>query len=307
MNSKEIIFLKPAFVKKLWGSQRLKQQFGFDLPANTKIGEAWLISALDQGMSYVLNGQFKGYSLKQLYNEQKQLFGNPKEKEYPLLTKILDANDNLSVQIHPDDAYAKKHYDMLGKTECWYILDCPPEQQVVYGHKAKSKQELNQWLDQGKFDHLLDYLPIKTGQFVYVPSLKVHGLLANTLVFELQQSSDITYRLYDYDRFDQDGKPRKLHLTETKAIALTPDKDSSSANGHDNYLVDNQFFKLVKIENHYRQVYNFPNVRWLQASILQGQGTIDKVKIKVGDSFILPHGYNKFELNGQLLIMLSYC
>lgn len=307
MNNKEVIFLKPAFVAKLWGSQRLKQQFNFDLPENTKIGEAWLISALDQGMSYVLNGRFKGNSLKQLFQEQKYLFANAKEKEYPLLTKILDANDNLSVQIHPDDAYAKKHHQMLGKTECWYVLDCPEDQQVIYGHHAKNKQELIKWLDENKFDRLLNYLPIKEDQFIYVPSLKIHGLLANTLVFELQQSSDITYRLYDYDRVDKDGKTRDLHIAEAKAIVLTPDKDSSKANGHDNYLVDNQFFKLVKIENHYRKTYSFKDVRWLQATVLKGQGTIDNIKITIGDSFILPHGYNKFELDGQLLIMLSYC
>ncbi|MDQ7982641.1 MAG: mannose-6-phosphate isomerase [Spiroplasma sp.] len=306
--SKEIIFLQPAFIAKLWGSQRLKQQFGFDLPENTKIGEAWLVSALEQGMSYVMNGRFKGYSLKQLYQEQKQLFANAKEKEYPLLTKILDANDNLSVQIHPDDCYAKKHHQMLGKTECWYVLDCPENQQVVYGHHAQTKQELVQWLDGNKFDHLLNYLPIKKDQFIYVPALKIHGLLANTLVFELQQSSDITYRLYDYNRLEKDGNPRKLHLSQTKDIVKTPDVESSQANGHNNYLVDNQFFKLVKIDNsNDAKTYHYPNVRWLQATVLKGFGTIDGVKIKVGDSFILPHGYEQFELSGQLLIMLSYC
>lgn len=307
MNDKEIIFLKPAFIAKLWGSQRLKQEFNFNLPENTKIGEAWLISALDQGMSYVLNGHFKGYSLKQLFQEQKQLFANAQEKAYPLLTKILDANDNLSVQIHPDNAYAKKHHHLLGKTECWYILDCSKNQQIVYGHHAKNQQELIKWLDGNKFDYLLNYLPIKKDQFIYVPSLKIHGLLANTLVFELQQSSDITYRLYDYNRLDKNGNPRNLHIAETKAIVLTPDKDSNKANAHDNYLVDNQFFKLVKIENHYNKTYNFKNVRWLQATVLKGEGTIDNIKIRTGDSFILPYGYNKFELNGEMLIMLSYC
>lgn len=307
MNKPEIIFLKPAFVAKLWGSQRLKQQFSFNLPKNTKVGEAWLISALDQAMSYVLNGQFQGYSLKQLFQEQKQLFAYAQEKTYPLLTKILDANDNLSVQIHPDDTYAKKYHQMLGKTECWYILDCPKNQQVVYGHHAKNQQELTNWLDKKKFNHLLNYLSIKKGQFIYVPALKIHGLLANTLVFELQQSSDITYRLYDYNRIDDNGKARNLHLAETKAITLTPDKNSSKTNSHDNYLVDNQFFKLVKIENFILKEYHFKDVRWLQVTVLKGQGTIDETKIKIGDSFILPYGYNKFKLNGQLLIMLSFC
>lgn len=306
-NSKEIIFLKPAFVEKIWGSQKLKQQFNFDLPNNIAIGEAWLISALDQGMSYILNGTFAGYSLKKLYQEEKQLFGFPKEKEYPLLTKILDANDNLSVQIHPDDEYAKKYHQSYGKTECWYILACPPGQKVVYGHRAKTKEQLVAWLDNNRFDQLLNYLSIEKDQFIYVPSLKVHGLLANTLVFELQQSSDITYRLYDYDRLDDQGNSRPLHLKEAKEIITTPDQDSSQANGHDNYLVDNQFFKLVKIINQNKKNYHFEQARWLQATVLKGKGTIDGTDIKFGDSFILPNGYNSFELTGDLLIMLSYC
>lgn len=304
---KEIIFLKPAFVEKIWGSQRLKQQFNFDLPKDSLIGEAWLISALDQGMSYVVNGKFQGYSLKKLYQEQPELFGFPTVKEYPLLTKILDANDNLSIQIHPDDQYAKKHHQSYGKTECWYVLDCPDDHKVVYGHHAQTKEQLFSWLDQNNFKQLLGYLPVKKGQFIYVPSLKIHGLLANTLVFELQQSSDITYRLYDYDRADDQGKQRTLHLKEAKEIIVVPDRDSSQTNSHDNYLVDNQFFKLVKIANQVKKNYSYPEAKWLQATVLDGQGTIDGVSIKFGDSFILPNSYNGFELNGQLLIMLSYC
>lgn len=304
---KEIIFLKPAFVAKIWGNQKLKEQFNFDLPKNALIGEAWLISALEQGMSYVLNGQFKGCSLKKLYQDQPQLFGFPTAEEYPLLTKILDANDNLSVQIHPDDEYAKKHHQSYGKTECWYILDCAPEQKVVYGHNAKSKEQLISWLDENKFDQLLNYLPIKKDQFIYVPSLKIHGLLANTVVFELQQSSDITYRLYDYDRVDSNGNSRSLHLKEAKEIVTTPDQDSSKANSHNSYLVDNQFFKLIKIDNQDSTVYQYIEAKWLQVTVLKGQGTIDGTKIKLGDSFILPNGYNTFELNGMMLLMISYC
>lgn len=303
---KEIIFLKPVFVEKIWGNQKLKQQFNFDLP-DAPIGEAWLISALEQGMSYVANGSFQGYSLKQLYTEQPRLFGYPVYKEYPLLTKILDANDNLSVQIHPDDEYATKHHQSYGKTECWYVLDCPDDQKVVYGHKAQTKEQLNQWLDTNQFDQLLGYLPIKKDQFIYVPSLKIHGLLANTLVFELQQSSDITYRLYDYDRVDDQGQPRALHLKEAKDIIVCPDQNSSAANGHDNYLVDNQFFKLVKLANKGQQSYSYPDAKWLQVTILEGQGIIDDTKIKLGDSFILPNGYHDFTLNGDLLLMVSYC
>ncbi|WP_375317286.1 type I phosphomannose isomerase catalytic subunit [Spiroplasma endosymbiont of Virgichneumon dumeticola] len=305
----QIIFLIPAFVHKIWGSQKLAHKFNFDLPKNTAIGEAWLISAHPNGMSYVLNGTHKGLSLAQLFKDFPHLFGNPHEAEYPLLTKILDANDSLSVQIHPDDEYAQKHHQSLGKTECWYVLDCLPEPkgQVILGHFAKTKDQFKQWVYKGQWNKLLKYVPIKEGQFIYVPSLKIHGLLAHTMVFELQQSSDITYRLYDYDRRDDFGNPRVLHLKEAEDIIITPDKDNSDTNAHDNYLVDNQFYKLIKITNDGIKNYSYPDVRWLQVSVLDGKGTIDGEPIKKGDSFILPHGYNSFTLDGNLMMMISYC
>lgn len=307
--SSQIIFLIPAFVPKIWGSQKLARKFNFDLPKYTAIGEAWLISAHPNGMSYVLNGTYKGLSLAQLFKDFPQLFGNPYESEYPLLTKILDANDSLSVQIHPNDDYAQKHHQSLGKTECWYVLEClpTPEGQVILGHNAQSKAQFKQWIDKGEWSKLLKYEPIKAGQFIYVPALKIHGLLANTMVFELQQSSDITYRLYDYDRIDDSGKPRSLHLKAAADIIVIPDKDSSETNAHGNYLVDNQFYKLSKVINEGIKDYSYPDVRWLQVSVLEGNGTIDGQTIKKGDSFILPNGYNTFTLDGKLMMMISYC
>ncbi|WP_342257298.1 type I phosphomannose isomerase catalytic subunit [Spiroplasma endosymbiont of Nomada ruficornis] len=312
-STSQIIFLKPAFIRKLWGSQKLAHKFNFDLPKNTPIGEAWLVSAHPNGMSYVLNGEYKGLSLAELFKQQPSLFANLDSsgsvinKEYPLLTKILDANDSLSVQIHPDDKFAEKNHKCLGKTECWYILECLSKGRVILGHNAKTKDQFNQWLAKEQWPKLLKYIPIKKDQFIYVPSLKIHGLLAHTMVFELQQSSDITYRLYDYDRKDELGNLRNLHLKEASTIVLAPDLNSSEANGHDNYLVDNKFFKLIKLINEGINHYSYPNTRWLQISVLDGNGIIDDTSIKKGDSFILPNGYTDFCLSGNMLLMVAYC
>lgn len=312
-STSQIFFLKPAFIQKIWGSQKLAQKFNFDLPKNTLIGEAWLVSAHPNGMSYILNGEYQGLSLADLFEQQPNLFDNLDnsgcviDKEYPLLTKILDANDSLSVQIHPDDEFAEKHHQCLGKTECWYVLECLPKGEVVLGHNAKTKEQFNQWVKDGQWDKLLKYTPIKKDQFIYVSSLKIHGLLANTMVFELQQSSDITYRLYDYNRKDEAGNLRELHLKEASDVVLTPDVNNNEANGHDNYLVDNKFFKLIKLINNGTKDYSYPNTRWLQFSVLDGHGTIDDTNIKKGDSFILPNGYNTFTLSGNMLLMVAYC
>ena len=221
--------------------------------------------------------------------------------------KILDANDNLSVQIHPNDEYAAKHHQSLGKTECWYVLECVSNAKVILGHNAQTKTQFNDWIQTGQWNKLLKYVPISKDEFIYVPSLKIHGLLAHTIVFELQQSSDITYRLYDYGRKDECGNLRKLHLQAVTDLVLTPDRDSSLVNSHGDYLVDNNFFKLIKLVNEGVKKYHYLNTRWLQISVLDGSGNIDGTSIKKGDSFILPNGYNAFSLSGKLLLMIAYC
>ena len=165
----EPMFLKPVFQEKIWGGSRLKSVFGFDIP-NDKIGEDWAISAHPHGVSVVENGEFKGQKLDDLWKEHKELFGHPTEPVFPLLIKILDAEDELSVQVHPDDAYGMKHEGELGKTECWYIIDAEPGAEIIYGHHAKTREELAEMIKEGRWDDLLKKVPVKKGDFFYVPS-----------------------------------------------------------------------------------------------------------------------------------------
>ena len=135
-----VLFLQPVFQERLWGGTNLTQ-FGYDIP-NNSTGECWAISAHKNGPNTILNGKHKGKSLKQVWDEDKALFRNDSRKDFPLLTKILDAHDRLSVQVHPDDEYALKHEGEYGKTECWYILDAQPGAEIIYGVNATSKNEL---------------------------------------------------------------------------------------------------------------------------------------------------------------------
>ncbi|MBM9832937.1 class I mannose-6-phosphate isomerase, partial [Enterococcus faecalis] len=134
---------------------------------------------------------------------------------FPLLTKILDANDWLSVQVHPDDAYGLEHEGELGKTECWYILHADPGAEIIYGHEAKSREELEDWIKEGCWDKLLTRVPVCTGDFFYVPSGTLHAIGPGIVILETQQSSDTTYRVYDFDRPDDSGQLRPLHIQQS--------------------------------------------------------------------------------------------
>src|SRR5699024_8282193 len=142
---------------------------------------------------------------------------------YPLLVKVVDANDDLSVQVHPDDTYAREIEGVpYGKTECWYVLQAEPDAEIVFGHHAKTKNVLNQLMDEGKWDDLLQKKKVEAGDFIYVPSGTIHAIGKGIMILEIQQSSDITYRVYDYDRKDKQGHLRELHLDEAKEVITVP-------------------------------------------------------------------------------------
>lgn len=160
----EPLFLDSPMHEKIWGGNRLKTEFGYDTPSE-HTGEYWAISAHPNGVSYVKNGKYAGFHLAELYKDKPELFGNPKTSVFPLLTKILDANDWLSVQVHPDDAYGLEHEGELGKTECWYIIDAEEGAEIIYGHKAKTKEELASLIEAGDWDGLLSKTPVKKVTF----------------------------------------------------------------------------------------------------------------------------------------------
>ena len=211
----EPLFLQSVMQEKIWGGTHLRDVFGYDIPSD-HVGEYWgAISAHPNGVSTIKNGRYAGQTLDVLYAEHRELFGNRQEPVFPLLTKILDANDWLSVQVHPDDAYGLEHEGELGKTECWYIIAAEPGAEIIYGHNAKSKEELRQQIESKDWENLLTKVPVKAGDFFYVPSGTMHAIGAGILVLETQQSSDTTYRVYDFDRKDDQGNLRELHLEKS--------------------------------------------------------------------------------------------
>lgn len=205
---------QPIPTERIWGGHKLKSLFGVDSPE--KIGEYWVLSGHPNGLSIVNEGPFKGKSLNELAAEYplEYLGSSSPQSRFPLLIKFLEAADDLSIQIHPDDAYAQERENDFGKSEAWYVLDCRDDGCIVYGHRFPDRASYDQAIRENTIKDYLLYREIKPGDLVYVPARTLHALLAGTIVMEIQQTSDVTYRVYDWDRVDDKGNPRQLHTRQ---------------------------------------------------------------------------------------------
>ena len=310
MAEKEILFLNPVFVEMIWGGNRLASEYHYDIPSD-KTGECWAVSAHTKGDCTIKNGTYKGETLSSLWKNHRELFGDISGDRFPLLVKIIDAKDDLSIQVHPDDSYAKKYENgSLGKTECWYILDCNENANLIIGHNAKDKEELQQMINNKEWDRLIRKVPIKKGDFFQIEPGTIHAITAGTLILETQQNSDITYRLYDYDRLSN-GVPRELHIEKSIDVIKTPfeeKKAESKITKERNYikeeLVNCEYYFVDKIDVDGNQ--SFHNAApFLIMNVLDGEGTIDDISIKKGDHFILPGSYGDYILKGKLSVICS--
>ncbi|WP_125763647.1 mannose-6-phosphate isomerase, class I [Companilactobacillus hulinensis] len=315
----EPLFLKPVFHNKIWGGRKLETKFGYDIP-DGDIGECWAISGHPHGRSEVENGEFAGQFVDDLWKNHGELFGNPKGKVFPLLTKILDAEASLSVQVHPDNDYAWKHEHELGKTECWYIIDAEPGSYLIYGHNAKNKEELDKMIESGDWNHLLRKVPVKTGEFYYVPSGTVHALNKGIMALETQQSSDTTYRLYDYDRVEKStGKKRELHIKQSEDTIIVPHKDpqldiQTKTEGKNTFTTFVQppvspFFAVYRWEIKEPVTLKHNIGKYTLISVINGAGkiTVDgkDYDLKKGVHLIVPATVDSWKLDGDLDIIAS--
>jgi mannose-6-phosphate isomerase len=212
------LFFDPLFKEKVWGGNGLKKSLGKNIPDNVPIGESWEISGVPGDESVCRTGEFAGKSLSEiLFQEKSRLVGDSLESgEFPLLYKFIDAHDKLSVQVHPNDEQARsKKAGNFGKTECWYIVDAKPGAQLICGlAKGVGFSEVKNALYGGRLDEICNYVSVRPGDVVFVPAGTVHATFENILLYEVQQTSDTTYRLYDWKRLDSSGKSRPLHIDE---------------------------------------------------------------------------------------------
>ncbi len=308
---KEILFLEPVFKEMIWGGRRLADDFGYEIPGE-HTGECWAVSAHKNGDCCIKNGSFAGKTLSNLWGEHRELFGDMAGDVFPLLIKIIDAKADLSIQVHPDAAYAKVHENgSLGKTECCYILDCDPDAKIVIGHHAKSREELKEMIAQKRWNELIRVLPIKKGDFFQIEPGTVHAIKGGTLILEIQQNSNITYRLYDYDRLSN-GKPRELHIDKSIDVIRCPHTDvdthrskCETFGGSIEKLVSCTYYDVEKL-NISGSVKLELREPFRIFSVLEGSGSIDGISLKKGEHFIVPAGYGEYCLEGNMMLISSF-
>ncbi|MDE5869523.1 MAG: class I mannose-6-phosphate isomerase [Muribaculaceae bacterium] len=211
----------PYFKRVIWGGSKICEYKGISLPYSD-IGESWEISVLPHQESVVEKGEYKGWPLSRLINEfGEEILGKKITRKYgrefPLLIKFIDANDKLSVQVHPNDEIAGQRHGTLGKSEMWYIIDAAPDAEICVGLNQKiSPEEFTRRVHDGSFTDVLAHTDSKPGDVFFIPPGRVHAIGAGNLLVEIQQSSDITYRIFDYNRRDSEGRERELHIEQAR-------------------------------------------------------------------------------------------
>ena len=313
---RELLFMEPYTRQVLWGGTKLQKRYGYKTEGE-HTGEAWVVSATGNGQSVVSEGTWKGQTLGALWIQHRELFGDDGEQEFPLLVKLIDAREDLSIQVHPDDDYAFHHeHGGRGKTECWYIVDCDEEADIIVGHHARSKEELAQMIREHQWTSLLSVHKIKKGDFFFIPAGTVHAIGAGLLIAEVQQSSNLTYRVYDYGRVGADGKPRELHIAKALDVAKrerpeTPVGPTEPAHdvpgGRLQPLVACDRFNVSELTVSGLMEENVTPESFVSLLCLEGEGALlcggESLALAKGQSVFLPAGMGACRLAGKMRLL----
>ncbi len=313
---------EPVYKEKIWGGNRLAEVFNRELPGN-KIGESWELAAHPNGMSIVNNGHLKGTYLKDLIKRfPLQVFGKKNQElsknGFPLLIKFLDASGRLSVQVHPDDHYSGLAGGERGKTEMWYIIDAEPGARLVYGVKpGVNRERFAGALQGGQLDDCLNQVEVQKGEVYFIPAGTVHAIMEGILIAEIQQNSDTTYRVYDWNRKGKDGNPRPLHIEQ--ALEVT---DFSQNNKKESPLVvkKRSYLKeylticpyfLVELYELSGEISFHPDgERFYILVLLEGQGEIIcndfNLDLRPGMTVLLPAVLENVKIRGKLQFLNTY-
>jgi len=288
-----ILFLKPYFEIKPWAGEELKKIY--DCPDGS--GEAWIVSGYKNKSSIVTNGKYKGETLRHLWRKHPELFGDYPDKEFPLLLKLISAKENLSVQVHPNDDYAIKNHNSLGKFECWYVLPETKANSVTLGVNVNNSVELRNVIKEGLIEKFLINKEIKPDDLVIVEPGRVHAIHGESFFLETQESSDITYRLYDYNRLPK----RKLHIEDSLNVIDYNNEKNLVHHFKDDDTFKNSHFNLYKLN--ISEETKYENKGFEIFYVVDGEGFINSTKIKKGSTFILTAEHSKIQFSGNLEIV----
>ena len=308
------------FKEKLWGGQKIKTILGKDFGNMDNCGETWELSGISGDVSVISNGEFANTDLKSLLEEYRDELVGAKvyslfKNEFPLLIKFIDAAQDLSIQVHPDDELAKKRHDCNGKSEMWYILQADNGSTLIDGFsKDSNKEEYTDALKNGQLIALLNTEKVTTGDVFYLPAGRVHTIGKGLLLAEIQQTSDITYRIYDFDRVDKNGNKRELH-TDLALDAIDykiPDEVKSryeNTPNQTNNIVSTPYFTTNKLVADQKMTINRNDIDCFKIYIgVGGSGKVAGETITLGEVLLVPAMMKAYDIEpeGELHLLETY-
>jgi mannose-6-phosphate isomerase len=307
--------LIPQPSERLWGGSRLQSFVPGFAKVQTKepLGEAWLVYAENK----IANGELAGKTLQQVASKYGvELLGTKSVARYgdkvPLLAKFLDPSQWLSIQVHPDDAYAlskEAHTGYLGKTEAWYVLSAKENSEIIWGFEQEvTERQVREAIANGTLEHLLNYVSVKTGDVIYNPVGTIHALGPDVFIFEIQQSSDLTYRLYDFNRRDSSGKLRELHIDKALEVSSLTNGGNAKVstkklNEHSTELVRSEFFIAEKLEIRGSVKMETKEESLELLTVIEGQVQVSSLQLNQAESVVLPASLGEYELSGDAVVL----
>jgi mannose-6-phosphate isomerase len=293
---------QPIYKKRIWGGQKLRDVFNKDIPPFEKIGESWELADLPDDKSVIVNGELAGQTLISVIQKfPKEITGDKNFKgPFPLLIKFLDAEDILSVQVHPEAEACQRMGKGEPKTECWYIISAIPGAVIYKGvKKGVKKQEFAEAIKNGTVDKMLQKVPVGAGQCHFLPAGTAHSIGAGLLMAEIQTPSDTTYRVFDFNRVDDTSRPRPLHIKEAlESINFDMDSDKLPVTTVGR-LVDCEYFKVDKGHQAKNCEVLLSQSKMKTLIIITGSGTIlsrlrrdvEPIEFRAGDTLLIPAAY----------------
>jgi mannose-6-phosphate isomerase len=312
-----LLVVEPVFAERVWGGTELKRWYGAAVPTGI-IGECWAISGLASMSGLILQGAPAGSTLADAWANG-LVTGQAESGEFPLLCKLLDPQDWLSVQVHPNDEQAQSLEGMpRGKAECWLVVAARADAELILGHRGTSSGQLRQALADGALMELLITRPAAQDDFFMVSAGEVHSLGPGMMVYEVQQASDITYRLFDFDRTGLDGQPRPLHIEKGFSVVSAPHDPTApttagewiptGAHARWRVLVDCPQFRVERWETQGGH-FTIDVTDFRALTVVGGSGTMrcgdDRVDFGLGTSVVVPRGAGPLEVSGDLVLVAS--
>lgn len=314
----DILKLEPVFKDYIWGGTRLRDEFKMNTDLDP-VAEGWMLACHKDGMNTIDGGVYDQKTLKEVLDAEgsaKVLGKNSEKFEYfPVLIKMIDAKDNLSIQVHPDNEYAKRVEHEFGKTEIWYVLDAEEGAELIYGFKHQiSKEAFRTAIENNTLLDVLNRVKVHKGDLFFIEAGTVHAIGKGTLIAEIQQNSNSTYRVYDYGRLGKDGKPRELHIDKAVDVTVTeppkygtkPQGETQPVSGGTKQLLTScDLFTVYRYDCESRIELFADENSFHHLLVINGSGSINGRAFKKGDSYFVPAGFGKYEMDGKAEILLT--